>query len=170
MIYAISSFRWQTGERKRHFRSTLCGGKVSQKLLGVERPKSHTRYSFWAEESFAYFLLGRKYSDSSEEGNAVSCASSWLLRGKDQKERRFLEEKKASRGFDPEQPEAWVHTDRVRRHSTGGWGAEARLQLYTHVRGWDGGLEWLYVIKTLRWTLMVCSLPNYWTLSLNVFI
>lgn len=46
-------------------------------------------------------------------------------------------------------------------HSTGGRGTEARLQFYTHIRGLDRELEWLYVIKALKWSLMVCSLPNY---------
>ena len=38
----------------------------------MERPKLHTYYSFQAQECFAYFLLGRKYSDFSKELEAVS--------------------------------------------------------------------------------------------------
>lgn len=67
---------------------------MSEKFLQVERPKFHTYYSFQAEEYFAYFLLGRKYSDLSEDVDAGCCSSSWLLRGRDQRERRFLGGKK----------------------------------------------------------------------------
>lgn len=98
-IHVISSFRQQIEEGKRHFHSALCGGKVSQKLW-VERPKLHTYYSFQAEECFAYFLWGRDYSDFSWDVDAASCSSSCWLRGRDQRERRFVGGKKASRGFD----------------------------------------------------------------------
>lgn len=98
-IHVISSFRQQIEEGKRHFHSALCGGKVSQKLW-VERPKLHTYYSFQAEECFAYFLWGREYSDFSGDVDAASCSSSCWLRGRDQRERRFVGGKKASRGFD----------------------------------------------------------------------
>lgn len=88
-IHVISSFRQQIKEGERHFPSALCGGKVSQKLW-VERPKLHTYYSFQAEECFAYFLWGRKYSDFSGDVDAASCSSSCWLRGRDQRERRFV--------------------------------------------------------------------------------
>lgn len=92
-IHVISSFRQQIEEGKRHFHSALCGGKVSQKLW-VERPKLHTYYSFQAEECFAYFLWGREYSDFSGDVDAASSSSCWL-RGRDQRERRFVGGKKS---------------------------------------------------------------------------
>ena len=76
-----------------HFHCTLLAEKVSEKPLWVERPKLHTYYSFQAQECFAYFLLGRKYSDFSKELEAVSYYS-WWLRGRNQRERRFLGLKK----------------------------------------------------------------------------
>ena len=96
-----------------HFHCTLLAEKVSEKPLWVERPKLHTYYSFQAQECFAYFLLGRKYSDFSKELEAVSY---YLVAQRKKPKRKAIsrvkKKKKASRGFDPEQPEVWVRAER----------------------------------------------------------
>lgn len=69
--YAISSLRWQKQEGKRNFHFTLLAEKVTENPCEWRRPKLHTYYSFQDQECFTYFLLGRKYSDFSEEVEAV---------------------------------------------------------------------------------------------------
>lgn len=79
------------------------------------------------------------------------------------KEKEDLQEgKKASRGFDSEQPEVWVKAEKgLCPLGTGDRGSEACLQFHSHIWGLNTRLEWLYVIKTLKWNLTVCSLLNY---------
>lgn len=71
----------------------LSVGKVSQKLLWV-RPKLPPISPFKQRSVLHISSWEEKYSDFIEEVDAVSCSPSWLLRGRDQRERRLLGKKR----------------------------------------------------------------------------
>lgn len=76
------------GEKSLPFHSLGGVGRESQRnSCECTDPKLHTYCSLQAEDCFAYFLLGRKYSDFSEEMDAASC-SCLGCPGEESKERK----------------------------------------------------------------------------------
>lgn len=158
----LGSFQPKTkGRWHRIWLPQLSQGGRASKLV---RTKSHRSYSFSSKKGVCIFPLGRKHSDL---GN-VLCSSIPLFGGEAlslQNEASWRN--KTLTSFDPGQLEACLElegeclqvTEVLRSFTT----SEPWMRIRHRAECW-------YVIKTLKGNLTVCSLPNYWTLSLNVFI